>query len=212
MRNFTDKGLIIFPTRARYLNMTASARGCFNETIGRLPHVFESNYGIKLFYLNTNVIFGVPMPDSMTAVFCLCRGDINFLNGVVKNDGFFELICDDKGQFIPDEYDNIREKVQKLYPFKRGIALDRRIEIIETRERELARRIAQKFSLIISFETDEHRRYNLTSKKNDGRVIIEIEPSTMTAKGYLSGEAINMVSLMNKDWAYKKVNLWEAAL
>ena len=212
MVNFTNKGILVFPARASYLNMTATARERFNETLGLLPRVFESNYGIKLFYFNTNVIFGIPTPDSMRPVFCLCRGDIDYHNGVVKNDGFFELVCDDKGQFIPDEYDDLREKVKRLYPFKRGIALDQRIKIIESRERELARYIAQKFSLVISFESDDNRRYDLKTKKNDGRVLIEIEPSTMAAKGFLAGEAINMVSLMNRDWAYKKVNLWEVAV
>lgn len=209
MKNFTDKGLLILPTNENYLRMTATARECFVETLLLLPRVFESNYGIKLFYFNTNVISGIPMPDSMQSIFCLCRGDIDYLNGIVKNDGFFELICDDSGQFISDEYDSLREQVKSLHPFKRGIALERRIKVIEARERELARYIAHKFSLVITFENDNNARYDLKTKKKDRRVLIEIEPFTMTAKGYLSGEAINMTTLMDKDWAYKKVNLWE---
>lgn len=212
MDNFTKKGLVVIPTSTSYFGMTGIDRKCFDETLWLLPRVFESNYGIKLFYFNTNVIPGIPMPDSMQPVFCLCCGDIDYLNGVVKNANFFELVSDDQGQFVSDEYNGLREKVQKLHPFNRGIALRQRIEVIETRERELARQIAQKFSLVISFETDGNRRYELKSSKNDGRVVIEIEPSTMMAKGSLSGERINMTSLMNKEWAYKKVNEWEVAV
>lgn len=212
MIKFTDKGLIVLPPRSVYLNMAATDRERFNETIRLMPQVFESNYGIKLFYFNTNVIFGIPMPDLMQPIFCLCRGDIDYLNGVVKHDGFFELVCDDKGQFAPDEYDSLREKVKKTHPFKRGIALEQRIKVIESRELALARHIALKFSLVISFENDDNRRYDFKTKKNDGRVIIEIEPCAMTAKGYFSGESINMVALMNKEWAYKKVHLWEVAI
>jgi hypothetical protein len=89
--------------------------------------------------------------------------------------------------------------------------LSRRVKIIEARERRLARLIARTFSLVISFESNNNHYYDIKTKKLDGRILIEIDMSTMAAKGYFSGEAGNIVTLMNREWAYKEVHRWEVA-
>jgi hypothetical protein len=210
VEGFTSTGIVILPPRVSYLNLFQADRERFNDALHLLPRVFESNYGIKLFYFNTNVIYGLPMPESMQSIFCLCRGDINYLNSIVKDDQFYELICDDSDQFIQDGYEDLRSKVQKQHPIKSSISVNQRVKVIETRECTLARFIAHKFALVISFESYENQRYGIKTNKMDGRILIEIELPKLIAKGYHSGEAINIVSLMNRSWAYKRVNQWEA--
>ena len=212
MDGFTSKGLIILPPKTIYRKLSAVDKERFENTLQLLPNVFESNYGIKLFYFNTNVIHGVAMPESMQLVNSLCLGDINYLNGIVKEGGLHELICNDKVQFEKDEYENLREKVKKRNPVKKGISVNERMKIIEKRELEIARFIAQKFELIISFEDYKNQRYDFKTKKMDGRILIEIEIPKMNVKGYHSGEVTNIVSLMNREWAYKKVSQWEVVM
>jgi len=209
MDGFTLKGLVILPPNKRYQRLFPADRECFEKTLRLLPQVFESNYGMKLCFFSSNVIFGLPMPESMESINCLCRGDVNYLNAVVKEKGYHALVCDTNAQFIKDEYNELREKIQTQFPFKKGISDKQRIEIIEERELNLARHIAQKFKLIVTFENDKSPRYDLRTNKSDGRILIKIDLLTMNAKGFHSGEATNIVSLMNRSWAYRKANRWE---
>ena len=209
MDGFTSKGLVILPPTERYRRLFPTDRERFDEALRLLPLVFETNFGTKLYYLNTNVIYGLPMPESMESIYCLCRGDVNYLNAVAKDFNFHALVCNADEQFNLDEYNELRKKVQKQNPFKRGISDKQRIDIIENREQRLARLIAQRFKLVITFENGKNPRYDLRTKRTDGRILIEIDLLTMTAKGYHSGESTNIVSLMNRSWAYKRVNQWE---
>jgi hypothetical protein len=210
MDGFTSKGLIILPPIERYKRLFNTDRERFEEAVRLLPAVFESNYGIKLCFFNSNVIYGLQMPESMESINCLCRGDVNYLNAVAKDKGFHALVCDADEQFKHDEYIKLRENVQKKHPFGSDISDQQRIEIIEKREQTLARQIAQRFELIITFETGKNPRYGIRTKKGDRRILIEIDLLALTAKGFHSGEATNIISLMNRSWAYKKVNRWEA--
>jgi hypothetical protein len=206
---FTSKGLVILPAKACYIGLHERERNNLTATLETLPRVFKTHYGIDLYYFNTNAIYGLSMPNSMTVINCLCRGDVNYLNKIVKDEQHYGLVTDDGVQFITDEYDKLRDMVHKKHITDRDMSVEQRMAVIEKRELELAKLIARDFKLIISFESDARRRYDLMTTKSDGRIVIMIKVPSMVAKGYLSGENIGMDTLMNKEWAYKPVYQWE---
>jgi hypothetical protein len=111
-----------------------------------------------------------------------------------------------------EDFEDIKHEVLAKYPSTRGLSDEDRLKLIDKRQREIGRRIADKFSVVIDMEKRADKHYSIRPKANASQIIIDVDLNNFTVKTYMGDNLFPPVSLFNEQWAILPMYRWEESL
>ena len=200
MKGFTKKGILILPK---------------DETINR----FDAGYTLMLkrsvlnlikFFKGIDIELSCFTTDEVATKFKL--EGIGWINSSAPEDlRFIQNNCEGMAELPEGENasEDLYAKARKKYAVKRGMDLDTRFEIAVKRDQMTAAQIIKESKLVITLENKNNSYFRTDSRPADQRVVIRVNYTNFIATGQLSGNPIDIISLLQDKRTAKPVNTWE---
>lgn len=200
MKGFTDKALLILPKAINLDQRDYKYREMFQYSIDSMVKVFKECFDIDIYCLRCNCINSINLSNC------------NIICDFPKADTLFlDRVCNSYTEYSED-FEEIKQQVLEKWPNKRGMPDEERLKLIEKRQREIGRRIANEFSLVIDMEKNADKYYSIKPKDNSSRIIVDVDFNTFSIKTFMGENQYPPVTLFNEPWAVLPVYRWEESL
>jgi hypothetical protein len=198
MKGFCKTGLLLLP-KVESFSDDDSYLVHLNSVCNKLVRFFKT-MNIQLEAFTTNDATSLIDIEGISWVSSAC----------VPEDVFFiRKKCDMPD--IPDgkELSSLYEQAREKYPIKRGLSDEERFDIVVKRDKYCANKYIADNKLIITLERDNNRYYKTQSEKNDGKIIVFVNPKNFMVKTFMSGNQMDPVKLLGYAGARRQIFNWE---
>ncbi len=199
MRGFCETGILLFPKMETY------------EFRGEDYHAYLKKGADKViqFFKNRNILLDCFTTNEVALI--IAPEGVNWVNSSTPEDIFFiKRNCDGMSNIKEgSNLDKFYEEARKKYVLERGLPLEKRFEVALKRDKFVANKQIKSYKLVVTFEHQNNPYYKTESKPNDGRIILKINHSNFVGQAYMSGNAIDIVQILQYNGAARPVHLWE---
>lgn len=202
MMGFSDVGIIIGPNPDLFESTTRNARFAIRDAMHVIKRYCEYEM-IDLYGLFSDEVILNVLPD-IPKFSNLSKGDM--LLAKRYNTAFWDCTMKDYNW----KYLTVIDKYVKKYPMEKDADLTKRFDTLSKREKAISMEILNSCPLVFSFQFKEKKLFNVKSKENDDRLVVDINAATLMATCTMSGVIMNTSAIFNKADASLPMNRWEA--
>lgn len=188
MQGFCEKGILILP---EINTVNGSDKRVAKLILLGLSNIIEyfDKIGIKL-----------ECPSIMDVAPSITDERIQWLNTLTPEDMFYAEEAFDRKRRVNevDVDESYYITARTKFKAEKGMSAEDRLELIDKREKLITNNYIEDSTLVIMFEKERLSRYKVKSKEEDGRIVLNVNPSTLVMSARMSGESIPIEQLLDE--------------
>lgn len=195
--------LLLLPCKETIIKNDSSYQMRFLANINHMIKYFTKR-GNKIICFTTNetAIKYLYENENITWIDVNTPEDMLFIK--MQLSGIYTFPISEKKEVLIELYKKAVEK----YPYKRGLTEQQRQKAVLERDNYISRKYIDTFRMIISVTQKNDQDYKFESKAEDGKILIKVNPITLIANAYVSGNPVDITLLLQDKSTGKRLIEW----